>query len=295
MPLVTSKEILVDARRKKYGIPSLLAGNLEMIVAQVRAAEAEGAPLILAFNQAVTPKIPMELGLSAAVEAARRAIVPVATILDHGQNLEEVVRAIQLASSSVMFDGSTLPYEENIKQTKEVVRVAHAAGVCVEAELGSIGGSAIEVGISNYEGLPKDARPEDYYTDPDVAVEFVERTGIDVLAVAFGNAHGVYQDVPKLDLERVRQIHTRIELPLVMHGASGLAEAEYRMIIDSGISKICYYTAMARGAARDLRAMLTDTDPEILVYHQVINRSIDYFYEETRKLLDLLGCSGRVG
>ncbi len=285
MPLVNSKDILAEARKKRYGLPSLLAGNLEMIIGTVKAAEAKQAPLILAFNQAVTPKIPLELGLALAVNAARRARVPVATILDHGHTLEEVMRAIQVGTSSVMFDGSSLPYEENIKQTREVVRIAHAVGVCVEAELGGIAGSSVNLA---------DSGPEAHLTDPPQAADFVQRTGVDVLAISFGNAHGVYQGEPKLDLDRVRKIHEMVNIPLAMHGASGLAESEYAKIVQSGISKICYYTAMALGASHDLRQMMADGDERATAYHHLISRAIDYFYTDTQRLLDLVGCSGQI-
>lgn len=285
MPLVNSKVILAEARAKKYGIPSLLAGNLEMIVGVIKAAEAKRSPLILAFNQEVTPDIPLEVGLCAAVNASRRATVPVATILDHGHSVEQVMQAIQAGSSSVMFDASGLPYEENVKQTREVVRIAHAVGVCVEAELGGIAGSSIEIG---------EVGPAAQLTDPDQAADFVQRTGVDVLAISFGNAHGVYQGRPMLDLERVRQTHARVEIPLAMHGASGLAEGEYGAIIDSGISKVCYYTAMALGASQTLREMMADQDERATIYHHLISRAIDYFYTDAKRLLDLVGCSGRV-
>ncbi len=182
MPLVGSKEILVEARKKRYGVPSLLAGNLEMVLGQIMAAEERRSPIILPFNQEVTPKVPIELGIPLAVNAAQRARVPVAVILDHGQSLEDVVKAILLGASSVMFDGSSLPYEENVRQTREVVRVAHAVGVCAEAELGGVSGSSVSL---------EDAGPESSFTDPHLAVDFVERTGVDTLAVSFGNAHGV--------------------------------------------------------------------------------------------------------
>ncbi len=145
MPLVSSSEILAEARKRKYGVPSLLAGNLELVIGPLMAAEERRSPLILPFNQEVTPKVPMELGIPMAVNAARRAKVPVAVILDHGKCLEEIVKAMHLGASSVMFDGSHLPYEESVRQTREVVRVAHAVGVCVEAELCSIAGSAIDL------------------------------------------------------------------------------------------------------------------------------------------------------
>ena len=290
MTLVNASKILADARQRKYGVPSLLAGNLEMIVGQIKAAEEVGAPIILAFNEGVTPKIPMELGIPLAVEAAKQASVPVATILDHGQTLEAVVKAIHLGSSSVMFDGSHLAYEENVKQTREVVRVARAVGVDVEAELGSIGGSAIEVGLTGDD----DAATDDGYTDPDRAVDFVEKTGIDILAISFGNLHGVYSETPSLDLDRVRQIHHKVNLPLAMHGGSGLAETYYPKIIESGISKLGYYTAMALGAGNEIKAMLAGADKYAAVYHHIISHSIDYFYTETKRLLNILGCSGAV-
>ncbi len=291
MPLVTAKEILMDARTRKYGIPNLLAGNVEMILGQVRAAEAENAPLMLAFNQGVTPQIPLEIGVPLMVTAARLATVPVATILDHGHSLEDIVKTIQLGSSSVMFDGSDLPYEENVRQTREIVRVAHAVGVSVEAELGSIGGSSIELGYATPAFTGED--PAHYFTDPALAVDFVRRTGIDMLAISFGNTHGPYRGEPHLDLDRVRQIFARVEIPLVMHGASGLADSDYGRLIDSGISKINYYTAMARSASHDLKHVLSQADDETMIYHQTIAWGINYFYQETRKLLSLLRGTGK--
>jgi fructose-bisphosphate aldolase class II len=283
MPLVNSKDILAEARQKRYGVPSLLAGNLEMIVGTIKAAEEKRSPLILAFNQEVTPQIPLELGLSVAVDAAQRARVPVATILDHGYRLEDVVRAIKAGTSSVMFDGSDLPYEENVCQTRAVVELSHAVGVCVEAELGGIAGSSVNLG---------ELGPEVQFTDPDQAADFVHRTAVDVLAISFGNAHGVYQGEPRLDLGRVRQIYAKVDIPLAMHGASGLAEDEYPKIIDSGISKICYYTAMALGASRDLKKMMTEGDERATIYHHLIARAVDFFYTDTKRLLDIIGCSG---
>ena len=290
MPLVGIKEILVPARQGRYGVLSLLGGNLEMAIGQISAAEERRSPLILAFNQEVTPEIPLELGMPMLVRAAKRARVPVATILDHGENLDSVLRAIELGSSSVMFDGSTLPYEENVRQTREVVRVAHALGVDVEAELGSLASSVTE-DVSDPAG---EAGPARALTDPDMAADFCSHTGVDALAISFGNVHGAYRGEPALDLERVRHIHARVPVPLVMHGASGLQNAAYRQLVDSGISKVCYYTAAGQRAGRDLAAMLRDAGREGVVYHQVIARSIAFFQADTQELIDLLGCAGTV-
>ncbi|MBP7962758.1 MAG: class II fructose-bisphosphate aldolase [Caldilineaceae bacterium] len=284
MPLVNSNAILAHARKHKYGIPSLLAGNAEMIVGQIKAAESLNAPLILAFNQGATPTIPLEIGMALAADAARKASVPVATILDHGANIEQIVVAMRNGTSSVMFDGSTLPYEENVRQTQAIVSIAHAVGVDVEAELGGVGGSSIYLG---------DEGPGSSMTDPDQAVDFVERTGIDVLAISFGNSHGVYRTKPVIDLERVRAIHGRVSLPLVMHGGSGLEPDEYAAVIASGISKVCYYTVMGRAASRTILQKMNETDPETLIYHQIIAQATDFFTQATKELMTLLGCAGK--
>jgi fructose-bisphosphate aldolase class II len=283
MPHVNSKDILSQARAGKYGVPGLLGGNLEMVIGQVAAAEERRSPLILVFNQEVTAKVPMELGIPMIVNAAEKADIPVATILDHGYDIESIIKAIRFGSASVMFDGSSLPYDENVRKTKEIVRIAHAAGVCVEAELGSIVGSSID---------PEKSGPEAAFTDPDMAADFVNKTGVDTLAISFGNVHGVYKGEPNLDLERVRRIHSMVDIPLVMHGGSGLSESDYAKVIESGISKVCYYTTMARGVSGDIRKMMLDAGQDDIIYHHIISRSIDYFCTETRKLLDVLGCSG---
>ncbi len=284
MPLVNSNTILAHARLHRYGIPSLLAGDLSMIVGEIKAAKELKSPLILAFNQEVTPTIPMEIGIATAVEAARQAEVPVAVILDHGAAVGQVVVAIRHGVSSVMFDGSRLPYEENVRQTREVVRIAHAAGVDVEAELGGIPGSSVDL---------TDTGPEGAFTDPEQAADFVARTGTDVLAISFGNVHGPYRGEPRLDLERVRAIHSRVEIPLSMHGASGLEAKWYPLVVESGISKVCYYTAMARAATEDILRELEDTPKESRIYHQLISHSTEFFFRKTRELLLLLGSAGK--
>ena len=285
MPLIRARDILVDARQHGYGVPCLLAGDLSMIVGEIRAAEAVEAPLILAFNQYATPTIPLEIGIPAAVEAAKQAAVPVAVILDHGASLEEVVRAIRSGASSVMIDGSHLPYEENVQLTAQTVRLAHAAGVDVEAELGGIPGSSVELGAA---GPTAGAM-----TDPEQAVDFVQRTGADVLAISFGNAHGVYPGAPQLDLARVKAIHERIDIPLAMHGGSGLSFEAYPRIIQSGVSKINYYSAMAHDASLAILQGMRELDPKTLIYHQIITQSTNFFAQATEELLKVLGGAGQ--
>jgi ketose-bisphosphate aldolase len=279
MALVNCRDILQEGRQKGYGVPSLLGGNIEMALGMIRAAEELSHPIILTFTQEVNLGIPLEIGMPMLVNAAQRAKVPVGTILDHGSDLEMVKRAIDCGTKSVMFDGSLLPHEENIRRTKEVVDYAHPRGVCVEAELGSIGGSAVD---------PESEGPESVYTDPQVAAEFVNLTGVDYLAISFGNAHGVYRGKPQLDLGRVREIYQAVEVPLVAHGSSGLEEQMYPQLVKSGITKVCYYTAMARAAFRDLKSFTGQAGADS-AYHHIIARSMDFFYRDTKRLLELLG------
>jgi fructose-bisphosphate aldolase class II len=261
-----------------------LAGNLEMMIGAVQAAEEVGAPLILAYNAQVTPQIPLALIAPAMVRAAERASVPIATILDHGPSLEAAVQAIQLGISTVMYDGSRLSFAENVRTTHEVVRVAHAAGVDVEGELGAIGGSSVELGYA-------DATSD--FTDPALAAEFVKQTGVDILAISFGNAHGVYAHAPQLDLALVCTIAASVDAPLAMHGGSGLDEASYAAVIAAGISKVNYYAAMGIAVTRTLQAYLAAAPETDLIYHHVIQVAVEQFDAETRRLLAILGGAGR--
>jgi len=282
MPLRNANDILSAARSGRYGVLSLLGGDFAMIVGLIAAAEDKHAPLILVYNEDVTPMIPMALAVPLLVSAAERARVPVAVILDHGRDIDHVAHAIGLGCSSVMFDGSALPFEENVAQTAAVVELAHGSGVDVEAELGSIAGSAIDL---------RDAGPKAAFTDPEAAAEFVARTGADVLAISFGNVHGVYRGEPHLDLGRVRDIHAAVPIPLAMHGASGLTDEDYPEIIESGISKICYYTAMGIGASDAIRGFLTGARRGHVVYHEIMARAEAYFRTEACRLIDLVGCA----
>lgn len=283
MTLVSTKDILVDARRRGYGVASLMGSDLGMVIGLVRAAEELRSPLLLVYNKDVNSSIPIELGMPMIANAARLAKVPVATVLDHGFDMEIICKAIEYGATTVMFDGSGLPYEENIARTCEAVAYAHARGVTVEAELGSISGSAIDY---------QDAGPEARYTDPEVAADFVARTGVDFLAISFGNAHGIYRGTPELDLDRVRAVYARVDIPLVMHGASGLEFSAYPKIIQAGISKVCYYTAMARGAAHDIGGCL-EKAWDSAAYHDLINWSVDYHYRAGKELLTLFDSAGR--
>ncbi len=282
MPHVTLKRILTDAQQRNYGIPCLAAGNIEMLIGIIRAAEEKESPVIICYNKQLTPDIPIEMIMPVIVKEAEKSKVPIATILDHGSDFELIMQTIHHGASSVMFDGSGLPFEDNIARTKEIVKIAHALGVSVEAELGGVGGNVMEVSGTS--------ATESFYTDPDQAVEFVDRTGVDCLAISFGNVHGKYAGEPNLDLQLVKRISYSINIPLGMHGASGLDFSEYKGIIDAGISKINYFSAICMPFHDELGSFIEKVGQEAFCV-RTIPMTIDYWHKNSMKLFDVLMCS----
>ena len=232
MPLVRMNTVLRDAQQRSYGVPAFNVCNLEYVDAVFRAAEVSRAPVIVALHPVEIEHGGMvELG-SIIKSKARRHPYPVVMHLDHGDTFERAVDCIMHGFTSVMFDGSSLPYEENIAGSREVVRVAHAAGVDVEGELGLIGGAEGDT-YAHAEALSADQ-----LTDPGLAQDFVSRSGVDSLAVAIGTAHGFYRGVPRIDVERLRAIRRVVDVPLVLHGGSGNPIETVQECIGCGISKI---------------------------------------------------------
>ena len=242
--LVTLNEILKIAEEEKVAIGSFNTPNLVSLQAVISAAEEMNKPVIIMHAQ-----VHEEMGLCDMEEIApimlmfaKKAKVPVCVHLDHGTDLDYVIKGLELGFTSVMYDGSALDEAENIKNTKLAVEAAKKTGASVEAEIGSMG--AREGGGGNDESI---------YTDPDTAVSFVKETGIDALACAFGTAHGFYKDTPKLDFERLSKIYSMIDVPIVMLGGSGVSVEDYREVIKRGVRKINYYTYMAKAGAEVIK------------------------------------------
>lgn len=236
--LASLKEVLAEGKKRKIAIGSFNTPNLESLLAVLGAAEELGVPVIVAHAQCHESVSPLDKIGRVMVELAKAAAVPVCVHLDHGEDAGYCRRAIVLGFTSVMIDHSTLPYEENVAGTKEVVSYAHAHGVDVEAELGRL--PQREGG-----GAPTAERPEDLYTNPDLVNDYTDRTGVDALAIAFGTAHGIYRVKPVLNMDIISEVRRRTDIPLVMHGGSGISPEEYREVIRRGISKINYYTYMS--------------------------------------------------
>ena len=232
MPLVTTKELLLKAQEGHYAVGAFNVENMEMVQAVVAAAEELNAPVIMQTTPSTLKYADADYFYANVKTAAQKAKVPVVMHLDHGNSFDLAMKAYRAGYTSVMIDGSHELFDENIRLAKSVVDACHAAGVPVEAELGKVGGK--EDDLEGGEGNP--------YTVPSEAVEFVNATGVDSLAVAIGTAHGVYKGIPKLDVERLSEIREVVSIPLVLHGTSGVPDEAVKDCVSRGICKVNYAT-----------------------------------------------------
>ena len=249
MPLVNMKELLARAAAENRGCGAFSVGNMEMVRGAVMAAEQLQTPIILQIAEGRLKNSPLSLMGPMMVQAARESSVDIAVHFDHGLTVERVQQALAYGFTSVMLDASTLPFEENIEQVRSVVSLASRYGAAVEAELGLVGGS--EDG-----GRGHDIR----CTDPEAAKQFAERTGIDALAVAIGNAHGNYPVAPRLRFDVLEEIRRRVSLPLVLHGGSGISDSDFQRAISLGVKKVNIATASFNSLTEYARAYFVAPD-----------------------------------
>lgn len=264
--LTSYKEILQDAYRQGYAVGAFNCLSLENVLGAIQAAEELHSPIILELAEVQFPYSPIELMAPIFLEKARQARVPVCVHLDHGQSLETCAKAISLGFNSVMIDSSTLPLEQNIALTREVVHMAKAFGCDVEAELGMVG--TIGVDEPRQEG--------DIYTDVEESARFISETGIDALAVAIGNMHGKYVATPRLNIQRLIEIKERNQTPLVLHGGSGTSEEDFKSCIHNGICKINVATAIQLGVTERIRSYMARPDANYIdMKYQIAEASRD--------------------
>lgn len=243
--LVTTKEMLLKAQEGNYAVGAFNVENMEMVMAVIAAAEELNAPVIMQTTPSTVKYAGLDYYLANVATAAKNAKVPVAMHLDHGSSFSLAMQALRQGYTSIMIDGSHSVFEENIAITKSVVDACKPSNIPVEAELGKVGGK--EDDLDGGDGG---------YTDPKEALEFVQKTGVNSLAVAIGTAHGVYKGEPKLDLDRLVEIRKIVDVPLVLHGASGLSEEAVKESIKRGICKVNFAT--------ELRIAYTDGVKELL-------------------------------
>lgn len=237
--------MLLPAKEGGYGIGFFNAVNVEMARAVIETAEELHAPVMVGTAEVLLPVTKLERVAEYLIPMAKKASVPVCVHYDHGLTFERCMEALKLGFTSVMYDCSTASYEENVGKVAEMVKICHAMGVTVEGELGHVGDNA---------GAGKLENPDDYFTDPDTAADFVEKTGVDALAVAVGNAHGDYAFPPKLDFERIRVISEKTGLPLVLHGGSGLSDHDFREAVKLGVLKVNIFTDIDKAGKRGIEA-----------------------------------------
>ncbi len=283
MNLVPMAEILQRADEEGYGVGGFNVNNLESLQAIIQAAEEENSSLILATSEGAIKYMGMDHVIGMIEGFLENTDLPVALHLDHGGSFDAAMKCIRKGYSSVMIDASKHPFEENIAKTKEVVQAAHAVGVTVEAELGRLVGSEDEITVTEREAA---------MTDPDEAVEFVERTEVDCLAVAIGTAHGVYKGDPELDFDRLKAINDKVDIPLVLHGASGVPDSDVRKSIGMGIRKINVNTDFQQAFTAKLREVLAD-DPELYDPRKYCGPAREAMAEKVKEKIRAFGSNGK--
>ena len=281
MPLVTSKEMLLDAQKGNYAVGAFNAENMEMVKAIIQAAEELKAPVMIQTTPSTVKYGTLETFFGIVSAEAAKATVPVCLHLDHGSSFELAMQAIKAGYTSVMIDGSHEDFEGNVAISKKVADVANALNIPVEAELGKVGGKE--------DDLEADA---DTNTDPQEAKEFVERTGITSLAVAIGTAHGFYAGTPVLDKERVSEIRKLVDVPLVLHGASGLSEEDVRECVERGMCKVNFATEL-RAAYTDAVKKLLEEKPETYDPKKLGVVGIEAVKEVVKSRMVMCGCDGK--
>lgn len=278
MALYTMKEILSDAEKRGYGVGYFNGVNTDMIRAYIRAAEDTRSPIIIGTAEGLLPYADFKWLAPVLLNAARNSKVPVAVHLDHSYSFSVLMEALAAGFGSVMFDGSRLPYEENIRISADIARIAHPMGIGLESELGKVGGLEEDGGV----------KAKNIYTNPAQAAEFVERTGADFLAVSIGTIHGVYAETPHLDLGLLAEIRSKVHCPLVLHGGSGLSDDDFKNCIRGGVSKINIYTDVITAAINTIK-----DECGKLNYTDVNRKAEEAMYNVTVNKLKIFGSTNR--
>jgi fructose-bisphosphate aldolase class II len=284
MPLVSSKELLQSAVEGHFAVGAFNANNMEQIQAIVDAAFEEHAPVILQVSQGAIRYAGLDFATSMVKTAAAEANVPVVLHLDHGTDFDQNVRCLRAGFTSLMFDGSKKPYEENVATTKRVVEIAHLCGIPVEAELGKV--------LQSTDGV-SEADVKAAMTDPAQAIDFVQRTGCDTLAVAVGSVHAMREAEAELDIERIKAVQEQVHIPLVLHGSSGVKETSEVEAIDYGIAKINVATMLNQAFTAALRKALA-ANPEEFDPRKFLLQSREAVKEVVRHKMRLFRSSGTV-
>lgn len=281
--LVTGKQILEHADQNGYAVGAFNVNNMEIIQAIAEAAGDLKAPVILQASQGAIKYAGVEYITSLVKTTAGLIDVPMALHLDHGTDFDEIMKCIRNGFTSVMIDASKHELEENIRLTKEIVRIAHSVGVSVEAELGKIGGTEDHIVVSEAEAT---------YTDPEEARIFVEETGVDSLAIAVGTAHGVYKGEPKVDIERIKEIDRVVSVPLVLHGSSGVPYDTLENAVKAGIRKINIDTDIRASFATSVKEFV-EANPNEIDPRKILKPARARMADTVKEKIKVFGSDGK--
>lgn len=279
--LVNLNDVLRPAQKGKYAVGLFNAVNLELARGIIAAAEQTGSPVIMGTAEVLLPYGPLEEVSYYLIPMAKKARVPVVVHLDHGLKKETCLKALELGFTSIMYDCSTDSYDENVKKVKEMADIAHAYGATIEGELGHVGDNE-----GSAEGSSHMTDPSAFFTDPKMAKDYVEKTGVDALAIAVGNAHGAYKLPPKLDFERIRTIAKTVDVPLVLHGGSGLTDSDFKQAIQEGISKVNIFTDINVAAVEAEFRKFSSMNKGLI---DLIPAAVEAVKQETMKKMELFG------
>lgn len=282
--LVNMNEVLYPAKKNKYGVGLFNAVSMELARGIIQAAEQTGSPVIMGTAEVLLPYCPLEEVSYYLIPMAKKARVPIVAHLDHGLKKETCIKALELGFTSIMYDCSTDTYEDNVRKVREMADIAHSYGATIEGELGHVGG--VEGGT----GADQEDDPTKFYTDPEQAYDFVERTKVDALAIAVGTAHGAYKLPPKLDFQRIETIANTVDVPLVLHGGSGLTDNDFRTAIERGISKVNIFTDINIAAVEAEFRAFTDMNKGIT---DLIPAAVEAIKKAVIEKLELFNSCGR--
>ena len=276
--LCNLNDVLKKAQAEHYAVGLFNTTDTDMLQAAISAAEEKRSPIIIGTAEVLLPSGELQLIAPSIILQAKRASVPVVVHYDHGLTFDRCMEALKLGFTSVMFDGSAGDPEQNIADTREIVRIAHSFGASVEGEIGHVGQAAT-----------CDNATSDMYTTPDEAEAFVRDTGVDALAIAIGTAHGAYKQKPCLDLERLRAIRERIDTPLVLHGGSGLSDDDFRNTIRDGIAKINIFTDLCVAGVRAMEKGVAEGKE----YLEIRDMKVEAIKQTVMNKMELFGSVGK--
>lgn len=285
--LVTLNEVLRPAKKNHYAVGLFNAVNMELARGIIAAAEKTQSPVIMGTAEVLFPYGPLEEVSYYLIPMAKKANVPIVVHLDHGLRKETCLKALELGFTSIMYDCSTDDYDTNVAKVKEMAEIAHSYGATIEGELGHVGDNE-----GSAEGSSHLADPSKFFTDPKLAKDYVEKTKIDALAIAVGNAHGAYKLPPKLDFERIKTIANTVDVPLVLHGGSGLTDNDFKRAIKEGISKVNIFTDINIAAVKAEFRKFTDMDKGII---DLIPAAVEAVKQETIAKMELFSSVGKAG